>query len=1052
MLSLVPGGIGAEESDASPVEDTAGVEHEFSGFAWLNAGDPTVGSVTTRVTEPDLVADDEPLRLVGTLTEGDEPVAGAEIEYAEAEDGPFSTVETDDQGRFFFPTDGDEPLTLEDSELATEDGHVSYLLLDLELGGYDLDVQLVESGEGPGSIARLSGDGRVDTAVAVSQEAFPAGADTAFIATGYEFPDALTGGPAADQLGGPILLAGEDFLPEATAAELERLEVDEIVIFGGELAIDADVASELYAYGDVSRLSGGERFATAAEIATSVYEPGVETVYVATGMEPWDALSGGAAAALTEGPVLLAAEDLLPDSTVEALETLAPENIAVLGGTEAINDDVLAALGEFADVERLSGTTRFDTSAAIAEATFAADAVDTVYVATGEEWADALTGVPGAAAADAPVLLTGHGMLPEVIADELARLGAEGAGLDINVLGGSAAVSDDVFDELADFVVDGVLDLDYVDPVGETATAAVDVVSVPDNKQSEATGTGGAVSSLDPWATQAGINVLRRGGNAVDAAVATSAMLGVTRPYDGSIGGGGYFVIYLEEEDRVITIDHREKAPAAFDVDSFHDEDGVPIPWSPRVTSGLSVGVPGVVLGWEEALDNYGTMTLDQLLEAPAQVAAQGFEADGQYQSRTESNITRFRNFSSTIDTFLNEDGEAPQEGDLVQNPELAHAYDLISADGSSAFYTGEMAETIADTVQNPPVVDNPDWEHGEIIPGLMTAEDLANYDVSDEDPTLTDYRDYQVYGMGPSSSGGTTMGQAMKLLEQIDDYGDMDRADALHYLAQGTAIGFADRGAYLGDPAFVDVPVEGLVSEGYAEERFADIGEGRPEDGYDPGDPWPHDSGDGEAVESVDVETEEYGSTTHLSTADADGNVVSYTFTIEQIGGSGLAVPGYGFLLNNELTDFDVADTPAETAELANAPGSEKRPRSSMSPTIVLSDEGEPVLSVGAPGGIRIITSVYQVTVNHLDFGMTLPEAIEEPRISDSNAATVPAEPEFLEGPYADALEARGYEFAETGTLANVHGISFLPDGQFQAAAEGRRLDGGSAMVVDEQ
>src|SRR5699024_5980033 len=181
-------------------------------------------------------------------------------------------------------------------------------------------------------------------------------------------------------------------------------------------------------------------------------------------------------------------------------------------------------------------------------------------------------------------------------------------------------------------------------------------------------------------------------------------------------------------------------------------------------------------------------------------------------------------------------------------------------------------------------------------------------------------------------------------------------------------------------------------------------------------------------------------------------GNVVSYTFTIEQIGGSGITVPGYGFLLNNELTDFDVADTVQETAELANGPDSQKRPRSSMSPTIVLSDTGQPVVALGSPGGILIITSVYQVALNHLDFGMHLPEAIEAPRLSNSNGKSTLAEPGFFGTPEMAALEGRGHTFDEAGTLGNVNGISFLPDDQFEAAAEAERLHGGSAMVVEEQ
>jgi gamma-glutamyltranspeptidase/glutathione hydrolase len=278
---------------------------------------------------------------------------------------------------------------------------------------------------------------------------------------------------------------------------------------------------------------------------------------------------------------------------------------------------------------------------------------------------------------------------------------------------------------------------------------------------------------------------------------------------------------------------------------------------------------------------------------------------------------------------------------------------------------------------------------------------------------------------MGPPSSGGSTVGEALNILEGFALAG-LPREQALHYYLEASALAFADRGLYLGDPDFVSIPLAGLLSDSFAAERRALIG---PTTGvpYGPGDP-------------TDNEGE---STTHLTVSDRFGNVVSYTFTIEQTGGSGIVVPGRGFLLNNELTDFDF--DPGR----ANSPAAGKRPRSSMSPTIVLRN-GRPLTALGSPGGSTIITTVLQILVNQLDFGMTLPEAIAAPRASQRNTAAVQAEPGFLVSPEAAALAARGHVFAPTAEIGAATGISFLPSGFVQAAAEPIRRGGGSAMVQE--
>ena len=557
------------------------------------------------------------------------------------------------------------------------------------------------------------------------------------------------------------------------------------------------------------------------------------------------------------------------------------------------------------------------------------------------------------------------------------------------------------------------------------------------DKQPTATGYGGAVASLDPYASQAGLEILRRGGNAVDAAVAASATLGVTRPYDGSIGGGGFFVIYSAETGEVTTIDSREQAPAAMQPDVFI-EDGSVIPFQERRVSGLSQGVPGLVSGWDLALSTYGTMPLDRVLQPARTIAQSGFIVDEEYQRRTENNLGIFRDFTSSSDTFL-VDGDAPQAGTVFRNEELAETYRLLGNHGPAVFYEGEIAEAIAETNTNPPLVEGADRN---VRAGEMTVEDLANYEALEREPARSDYRGYGIFGMGPPSSGGSTVGEALNLLEGYD-LANIPREEALHYIIESAAVSFADRNAYLGDDRFVDVPMTGLLSQGFADERRELIRDTRLLRPVPAGDPWPYDEGDGSAV-AASNDTHDLGSTTHLTVADQWGNVVSYTFTIEQIGGSGIAVPGYGFLLNNELTDFDTnPDHPA------NAPAGNKRPRSSMSPTIVLNDDGSPAAAFGSPGGATIINTVTQVAVNHLEFGMSLPEAIAAPRVSNTNSVATQAEAGIHGTELQDALEARNHTINRAGTLGNVTGVAFLPDGRMQAAAEPERIGGGSAVVL---
>ncbi|MEV6319178.1 gamma-glutamyltransferase [Streptomyces sp. NPDC051776] len=575
--------------------------------------------------------------------------------------------------------------------------------------------------------------------------------------------------------------------------------------------------------------------------------------------------------------------------------------------------------------------------------------------------------------------------------------------------------------------------------------------SEPPPKQAVARGSGGAVSSVNPYASEAGLKVLRKGGNAVDAAVATAAALGVVEPYSAGIGGGGFFVYYNAKSKKVRTIDGRETAPARMGEDAFVDPStGKPIPFDEAVNSGLSVGVPGTPATWEKALDDWGTVGLGRALRPATRLARDGFVVNEEFRAQTEMNEKRFRDFSSTAELFL-PNGELPVVGSRFRNPGLARTYKELGRKGVDALYRGDIGRDVVRTVQKPPVA--PGSERN-VRRGLMERGDLAAYETVRRAPTRTTYRGHDIYSMAPSSSGGTTVGEALNILENFK-LSPEDRTQALHRYIEAGRIAFADRNRWVGDPAFSDVPTEELLSKKFGEERACLI---RPDSVLKspvaPADP--RSPGSGCTQAKGGKEPYEGPSTTHLVTSDRWGNVVSYTLTIEQTGGSGITVPGRGFLLNNELSDFNFTPV-TEGVPDPNLPGPGKRPRSSMSPTIVLKD-GEPQMAVGSPGGATIITTVLQTLVNRLDLGMSLPEAVAAPRISQRNRADTEAEPAFLKSPESKELEKLGHSFVlapETFTpspeIGAVAALEFLPDGRVEAVAEPKRRGGGSAMVLHE-
>ncbi|GHA34395.1 gamma-glutamyltransferase [Streptomyces purpurascens] len=557
-----------------------------------------------------------------------------------------------------------------------------------------------------------------------------------------------------------------------------------------------------------------------------------------------------------------------------------------------------------------------------------------------------------------------------------------------------------------------------------------------------AVGYGGAVSSVDPDASAAGIEVLRKGGNAVDAAVATAAALGVTEPYSAGIGGGGYFVYYDAKSRTVRTIDGRETAPLSADKNLF-TENGKPIPFADAVSSGLSVGTPGTPATWQTALDQWGSRRLESVLKPAERLARDGFTVDETFRSQTASNETRFRYFPDTAELFL-PGGRLPVVGSTFKNPDLARTYAELGSKGVGAIYRGGLGREIVDTVNKPPVDPASGWN---ARPGDLSAKDLAAYRTKLQAPTRTSYRGLGVYSMAPSSSGGTTVGEALNILERTD-LSKASKAKYLHRFIEASRIAFADRGRWVGDPAFEDVPTKELLSQRFADSRECLIKDDAVlSSPVPPGDPrHPERCGSGGTAAPT---TYEGDSTTHLTAADKWGNVVAYTLTIEQTGGSGITVPGRGFILNNELTDFSF--TPANPAvHDPNLPGPGKRPRSSISPTIVLDRHDRPVVALGSPGGATIITTVLQTLTGFVDRGLPLVDAIAAPRASQRNAAQTELEP----GLYDNAelrkqLEAIGHSFKANPEIGAATGVQRLPGGKWLAAAETVRRGGGSAMVV---
>ena len=444
-------------------------------------------------------------------------------------------------------------------------------------------------------------------------------------------------------------------------------------------------------------------------------------------------------------------------------------------------------------------------------------------------------------------------------------------------------------------------------------------------------------------------------------------------------------------------------------------------------------------MGWSEALRLYGSRPLADVLQPAIRVAEQGFPVDATFVAQTRHNTARFRDFTSSAALFLGPDGQPWPVGSTFKNPGLARTYRLVSEGGVPVFYRGEIAQAIVSTVPGPRCPRR--------LAQRAPRRDAAGRPRALQGPRPPS-RDEHLPRLHPvrhgrPGSGGVTLALTLNLLEAHAP-ASLSRAGFLHRYLEASRLAFADRNAFLGDPAFVSVPEAGLLSRDYAAQRRTALDVARASTtAAAPGNPLPFQEGASamlpplsEVARPAAEETVPDKETTHVTTSDAAGNIVAYTCTIEGEGGNGMVVPGYGFLLNNELTDFDLPAT--VDAPHPNAPAPGKRPRSSMSPLLVFKD-GAPVLALGSPGGSTIITTVGQTLVNHLDFGMPIDQALAAPRVSQRNSPDhrSQAEPAFIASPEAAALGELGHGFIDAGPMGALTALRFHPDGTVTAAAE---------------
>nr|WP_264186424.1 gamma-glutamyltransferase [Shewanella chilikensis] len=520
----------------------------------------------------------------------------------------------------------------------------------------------------------------------------------------------------------------------------------------------------------------------------------------------------------------------------------------------------------------------------------------------------------------------------------------------------------------------------------------------------------GMVSSQEALASRIGVDILKQGGNAVDAAVAVGYALAVTLPRAGNIGGGGFMLVHLAKENKTIAIDYREMAPSKAHRDIFLDDKGNAVNKLSR-EHGLAVGVPGTVMGMELALSKYGTMKREQVIAPAIKLAREGISVTSDLANSLDGVKRRISQWPSSAAIFYKADGSSFVPGEIIKQPELAHSLELIAKQGNKGFYQGETAEKLVSAIQ--------------AAGGIMTLEDLNNYQAIERQPVRGHYRGYEVVSMPPPSSGGIHIIEILNILEQypIHDLGH-NTAATLHLMAEAMRRAYADRSEYLGDPDFYPVPVKALLSPDYAKTlaKSIDSKHATPSSQVKPGKLAPYES----------------DQTTHYSVVDKWGNAVSNTYTLNFSYGSGLVADGTGILLNNEMDDFSAKPGTPNGYGLvggeANSVQGNKRPLSSMSPTMIMKD-GQPFLVTGSPGGARIITTVLQIIMNVIDHDLNIAEASFAPRMHHQWLPDEIRVERSLNGDTIALLEAMGHQVKVKSSMGSTQSIMVTEEGKFGAS-----------------
>ena len=526
-------------------------------------------------------------------------------------------------------------------------------------------------------------------------------------------------------------------------------------------------------------------------------------------------------------------------------------------------------------------------------------------------------------------------------------------------------------------------------------------------------GTIHMVSAANPLASQAGLDILEAGGTAMDAAVAVQLVLNLVEPESSGIGGGAFLLYWDASEKKLVTYDGREKAPLSATPEYFQLEDGSAMKWTDAVTGGLSVGVPGTLKLLETAHKDHGIHPWKELITPAIDLAQSGFPVTEKLAASIEAAAERgLKTFPEARNYFYDEDGNAVAAGTLLKNQPFADALKMIAEEGSAPFYNGVIAESIVEAIKT------------ETNTGQMTMEDLAAYEVIVREPVCFPYRAYEVCGMGPPTSGGLTMGQILGILSEFDLPAMGPSAEAWHHIIEAAKLAYADRAMYMADSDFVDMP-GGLLDKDYLATRSALIDSAMTMGKASAGTPpWEEAH-----LYSPDTQLEKPG-TSHFSIIDRYGNMVSITTTIET--GFGSRVMTHGFLLNNELTDFSFT-AEIDGKPVANRVEGGKRPRSSMSPTIVF-ENGRPILLTGSPGGSRIINYVTQSVIAILDWGMDPQDAVAMPHVVNRNGTTdLEENTDAVE--YQADLEARGHELNIRELQSGLHTILIDQFGYYGAA-----------------